>query len=264
MTEIPLAKVLLGAKPFNHGNVNETFSGQVLTANGNIRHAIIKDLDIIQLCNELFAYSLASELKLPVPDCFLGLVPQGEIALSNAPFLPNGARLVFVSVDVKVPNVTFRLRADLSKQKDILSELAQWDELGVLYAFDTWIANIDRHPGNLLFGNSNEVWLIDHGHSFTGPNWQPTDLDATQQYRNRLSDWLTKELTSSQKKQHSKELRKFCSELSKIDVINAVRSSRVAELLQSELASALETFITDRSSNVDRLASQSLGVPVLI
>ena len=58
MPTVELATVLLGATGFKENNVNDTFRGQVLVAKNETRQAIIKDLDIIQLCNELVAHDL--------------------------------------------------------------------------------------------------------------------------------------------------------------------------------------------------------------
>lgn len=66
MSEIQLATVLVGATGFKESNVNDTFRGQVLTADGEVKQAIIKDLNIVQLCNELVAHCLAREVGLPI------------------------------------------------------------------------------------------------------------------------------------------------------------------------------------------------------
>ena len=42
MSEIQLATVLLGAKGFSEGNVNDTYRGQVLVDSGETKHAIIR------------------------------------------------------------------------------------------------------------------------------------------------------------------------------------------------------------------------------
>ena len=49
MAEINFPTVVLGAAGFTEGNVNETYRGQVLLHGGEIRQAIIKDLDLLQL-----------------------------------------------------------------------------------------------------------------------------------------------------------------------------------------------------------------------
>jgi hypothetical protein len=44
----------------------------------------------------------------------------------------------------------------------IMEFLSRWAELPKACVFDEWIANEDRHDGNILT-NGLEFWLIDHG-----------------------------------------------------------------------------------------------------
>ena len=94
MSDIELATVLLGASGFKEGNVNDTFRGQVMLADQSVRQSVIKDLDLIQLCNELLACALARHVGLPIPDCYIGLVRPGVLNVSKGPVLPDGSRSV--------------------------------------------------------------------------------------------------------------------------------------------------------------------------
>lgn len=265
MPDIELATVLLGATAFDENNVNDTFRGQVLTSSGDVRHAIIKDLNLVQLCNELIAHSLAREIGLPIPDCYLGLARPEVLAVSRAPATSNFDRLVFVSVDVKVPNVTYRLTgSDVAGKRALFDQIAKWGDLGHLYAFDTWIANVDRHCGNLLFGGPDEFWLIDHGHCFTGPNWEADQLDPDSEYRNRLSEWLTGQLSLDQKKRRATEVRKFGTEIQGYDATGASKNSRIVDLLPLQEVNALKEFIEKRTVRVSGHASKALGVPTMV
>lgn len=265
MTMIKLATVLKGAIGFNEGNINETYRGQVLLEDGSVRQAIIKDLNLVQLCNELFAHALARRVGLPIPDCFLGLVRSGVLAPNAAPSLEDGARIVFVSVDVKVPNMTYRWTgADDVGRKALFEQVINWGDLGHLYAYDAWIANIDRHPGNLLLGGKNEVWLIDHGHSFTGPNWEPLQLDPDQEYTSRLSDWLTNNLSLAQKTNRAREAKNLAAAMEAVDIAEVTKDSFVGNLLPDTHISALETFLEKRIPQVSNHACKALGVPELL
>lgn len=265
MTEVQLATVLLGATGFKENNINDTFRGQVLTADGRTRQAIIKDLNLVQLCNELVAHCLAREVGLPIPDCYLGLVRPGILDLTKAPTTTDASRLVFVSVDVKVPNVTFRWQgSDAAGKQALFAEIAKWGDLGHLYAYDSWIANVDRHAGNILFGGNSEFWLIDHGHSFTGPDWQADQLDPDNEYRNRLSEWLTGCLTLNQKKQHAREARNFGVKIADFDAAETSKNSRISNLLPVGNVEALKVFLEKRTARVPIDASKALGVPTMV
>ncbi len=265
MSEIQLATVLLGATGFNENNVNDTFRGQVLTSDGRTRQAIIKDLNLVQLCNELVAQCLAREVGLPIPDCYLGLVRPGILNVTKAPATTDGSKLVFVSVDVKVPNVTYRWQGtDTAGKLALLSEISKWGDLGHLYAYDAWIANIDRHMGNLLFGGDSEFWLIDHGHCFTGPNWQADQLDPDVEYNNRLSEWLTGHLSLDQKRQRATEVREFGVGINGFDATQTSKNSRISDLLPLRNVDALKGFLEKRTARVPIDASKALGVPTMV
>lgn len=265
MTEIELATVLLGATGFREGNVNETYRGQVLLGSGATRQAIIKDLDLHQLCNELLAYALARHFSLPVPDCYIGLVRPGILPVNKGPTLEDGARLVFASADVKVPNVTFRFTGtDPEGRAALLKQIAEWADLGGLYAFDAWIANVDRHSGNLLFGGPEDAWIIDHGHCFTGPAWKPADLDPAKEVVNRLSQWMTSVLTTDQRLARKSEAAAFEAKLEGFNADETTKSSRVTELLPLEYVAALKAFLEGRTDQVTFQASKALGVPVMV
>lgn len=265
MTEVRLASVLVGAEEFNDGNLNNTFRGPVLTDDGEERLAFIKDLNLVQLCNELVVFCLARNANLPTPDCYLGLVRPGVLPISNAPQIHDGCHLVLVSVDVKIPNMTYRWKgADDLGKRALVSELAKWNDLGQLYAFDSWVANVDRNTGNLLFGGDNEYWIIDHGHCFTGPSWQPENLKPDRQYLNKLELWVTQFMTVEQKKKCVKAARQFGVEIDGFDASETSQNSRIAELLPLQYVEALKEFLEKRAARVPLDASKALGVPQLV
>lgn len=261
---VALATVLPGAAPFKEGNVNETFRGQVLLADGSVKPAIIKDLDARQLVNELLASVLAKATKMPTPDAFLGLVKAGDLNVTHAPKMVDGNRLVFVSVDVKVPNVTVRYQqvSDPAAKSELMKRVLDWSELGRLYAFDAWIANIDRHPGNLLLGNADEFWLIDHGHSFSGPAWEPQDLKHDGEYDNRLKEWVTPQMSQAQRTRRAGEAATMGSVLCALGLADA-RVACMIDLLRSPAhGDAVEGFLDGRTATVEQHASRALGMLV--
>jgi hypothetical protein len=265
MAVVELATVLPGVKGFNEGNVNDTFRGQIMLGDRTVKHAILKDLDPRQLANELLVSVLAQEAGLPVPDCFLTLVRGSDMPVSKGPALPDGNRLVFASVDVKVPNITFHATvAGLAGRNKLISDILDWPDLGALYGFDTWVANVDRHPGTLLCSGKDQFWLIDHGHCLSGPAWSAAALDPDGSYRNRLTEWLTSLMDLAQKKRRSTESVGFATSIKSLDVRAAVVGSWIRALLPPTDLDAVEKFLTLRVSNVPRHASRALGVPLIL
>ena len=262
---VELATVLPGAEPFKEGNVNDTFRGQVLLADETVRGAVLKDLDPKQLANEVLASVLAKSAGLPTPDIYLALVRGNDLPASKGPQLADGNRIVFASVDVKIPNFTFQLRKSSNDEKTrLFRDLANREILGNLYAFDTWIANIDRHAGNLLFAGQDSIWLIDHGHSFTGPSWNPVDLDANANYQNRLSEWMTIHMSATERENRADQASRFSSVLGSIDLPASRQYGRTDSLLSEADGKSVESFLRNRVTNVSKFSSEALGIPTLL
>jgi hypothetical protein len=238
-----------------------------LLADQTVHPAIIKDLDPRQLANELLVAVLGRALGLPVPDVALGRARPEDLAATKAPQLPDASRIVFVSRDVKVPNLTRSIKINIANAavlQTILNDLKEWPALGSLYAFDTWVANIDRHQGNLLFGGRHDVWLIDHGHCFSGPAWQATDLGADTSYFHKLAEWLTGCLSLEERLRYSVDVEGCANAMTKVDVAAAAADSHIAKFLPLGDVRAVETFLRDRIANVARHANAALGLPSLI
>ena len=212
---ITLTSVVGGLRPFNHGNINETFKALVKSSSLEPAFpAVIKDLPHRELFNELFAFIVLRELGLPVPTAYIGQVDSSETKITKAPLLPNGNRLVFVSAEMPTPSFKFITglnSTSTSHQIQLCLEhfvpmIAKWGMLGELYAFDLWNANIDRNLGNILLGGLStagvaNVWLIDHGRSFSSENWQARDLKPDIDYKNKLTDWASPYLSDVHKKE---------------------------------------------------------------
>lgn len=265
MAEISLVRVLKGAAPFSENNVNDTYRGLVLKNDGSRRHGIIKDLNLSQLTNELLARVLGESLGLPIPDAFLGIVLNGDVPVSQLPLQDGSGHLVFVSGDVGTPNLAQQVNKNSPSHAHVLINcLKDWLELGGLYAFDTWIANTDRHAGNLLIDGPSNIWLIDHGHAFTGPTWTPQDLDPVAEYRNKLYDWLTQFLSPTEKTNKSNDADLFTAKIAALSVDQALSDIMADQLLTPTATLALKDFLSKRINFVPMQAKKALGVPVIV
>lgn len=258
---IQLATVLRGAKPFKEGNANDTFRGQVILGGGTIKAAIIKDLDPRQLANELMAAALAHAAGLPIPGAHLAVAPQYALAAKKGPPMGENARLVFASCDAQTPPVAQLYQGqDGAGVTKIRERLAQWDGIGDLYGFDSWVANVDRHERNLLFSGETHVWLIDHGHCFTGPNWTPADLDPPSEYNNRLKEWLTPVMSEARRAAVAGAAAELPKKIGGIDLKNIGEINHVASILNAGDFTALMTFLAARAFHVPRLAAAALNL----
>jgi hypothetical protein len=264
MPIVELATVLPGAVPFKEGNVSDTYRGQVLRHDLSTAHAVLKDVPPKELANELVSFVLARRLSLPIPDMLLAQAGAASLPVMKGPATRDGRRLVLASVDVNVPSVTFRYTNDVPGRARLLGAITAWSSLGRLYGFDAWIANVDRHAGNLLFGSGAEAWLIDHGHAFTGPAWIGSGLDSSAAYRHRLAEWLTNYLTVDGREMRARQAAALEADLKLIDINSAISAAHADRLLPPDDVTALRNFLTGRVREVAQLASAALGTPVLL
>lgn len=264
MPAVEFATVLPGALAFKEGNVSDTYRGQVLRTDLSTSNAVLKDVAPKEMANELVSFVLARQLSLPIPDLLLAQADISYLPAAKGPSTRDGRRLVLASVDVNVPSITFRYTNDVPGRARLLGAVTAWPNLGRLYGFDAWIANVDRHAGNLLFGAGAEAWLIDHGHAFSGSTWSLHELDPQRAYRHRLGEWLTTYLTVDGRGVRAKQAAALSTDLKLIDVEAAIAASHVDRLLAPDDVAALRLFLTNRVGEVGRLASAALGTPVLI
>ncbi|UPJ48503.1 hypothetical protein IVB30_36535 [Bradyrhizobium sp. 200] len=264
MSTVGFARVLAGARHFKDQgitNLSDTYRGQILVAQGEVRAAIIKDIPIREVANEVLAAALALALSLPVPPPFLALASPSDLPAKHASKL-GGSFLLFASADVNSPSVAQIVvgrsgAAQAAAINLVAQAMKNCDQLGEFYGFDGWAANTDRHPGNILIG-SNQPWLIDHGRAFTGGAWTAADLDPSKPYPHRLKEWLTPLLNDAEQKRFSSLAAAMVSKLSALDVKALGEQNRLPALVGQDDFNRLVTFLTDRVAFVPRIAADAL------
>jgi len=131
--------------------INHAVRGIVRTPEGEIEAFVKRLEDSREILVECVCAILARRLGLPVPEPLLVLVPD---------YL-GGPGLAFGSAAVSHPNLQVRIQPN--GQAAVFERLRKWKDLVRAACFDEWIANCDRHAGNLLYDGDAEFWLIDHG-----------------------------------------------------------------------------------------------------
>lgn len=167
--------------------VNKTYHGFIQTDTEQIK-AYIKLLDGRQLVNELLANMLGRRCGMPVPKGYLIRARPSD--LDPAPIISGAATefLMYGSSDEGIPSLKRCVETKVLRQSGVYD---RWEGLAAAATFDDWIANSDRHTGNLLVGTAESIWLIDHGHAFTGSNWTAANLaDPAREYSNQLGAHL--------------------------------------------------------------------------
>jgi hypothetical protein len=145
MDDLVLGRVLLRT-PLSADvkGINLTWSGIVGTASGQLG-AFLKALPSRELMVECLCALLGRAVGLPIP----------------RPIVAADDELGILFGAEQVPHPDLRHTALPSTIWE--EHLAAWKTLPRASAFDGWIANRDRHWGNLLTDGTGEFWLIDHG-----------------------------------------------------------------------------------------------------
>lgn len=127
--------------------------------------------------NELLVAELAFRLGLPCPEPLLVEIPRGcdRVKLRcAADYLAPGLAFALPYIPSEAPLTERHVRA-----------ARHLVDLPGIFAFDTWVYNLDRTtPGNLLAqpayadhaGGGWHIWMIDHEYTFGGVDWTAKSL----------------------------------------------------------------------------------------
>lgn len=266
---IQLATALAGLVSWNaNQNVTATYRGQLLRASPDeagetVVNAIVKDLPTKELANEIVVAAMAHHLGLPVPQPFIVEVRDEVLTLRNGPQI-DGGRLAFGSQDVKAPAVMQQLDLNAPASSIVIKEVAAWGHIGSLYGADSWVANTDRHTGNLLFDGPGSIWLIDHGRCFFGHEWTASDLVPDATFRNRLKEWLTPSMVQSHREAARLVANRIEAHGATVQVRDLPEVAIARRLIGDGDTDALMDFLEGRLKHIPVLASQALDLPTLV
>lgn len=258
--EIRLANVVPGvaAVDSSEKGVNETFVGLIQTSSAQLR-AYIKVLDARQLVNELICTTLGRSVGLPVPEGFLVRASATDLPESGILAKHGGEALIFASADVGRPSLKRRLTEGGAQFLDgLLATWKQWDDASI---FDEWIANPDRHPGNLLIEGPDKVWLIDHSHALTGPGWTAADLVPERTVRNQVADNCFPRLTLPERMAVRAKAAQLSGVFGLVSPDSVLAACYATQLLGPSDLEAVRTFVGERVGKLFDLASARLGIP---
>lgn len=154
-----------------------------------VKHKLVDNREVI---SEALGYVLAKACGFQVPSSAgVILLSQNQIPSAAQAALRELAGgqlqddyLCWFSMDMNYPNLVQKhldgVEVEFLRQRRIfrlIKQLAEAEETPRIIAFDDWLLNSDRHPGNLL-ANGGSLMLIDHGRIFVYPNWAPGSLGS--------------------------------------------------------------------------------------
>lgn len=243
----------------------ETYRGIIETPTGKV-HAYVKLLGKRALVNELLSMLLGRASGLPIPEGFLVTVSTTDYP--NSQFLKGQkleSTIAYGSISADAPSLARRFSIENEDDEDEAFDtlLATWNGWQEAVMFDEWIANSDRHPGNLLVGSKNIIWLIDHSHAFMGPNWHFNDLRPSAYTKNRLAVHVERTMSPTQKYKFKQMLNIQVSTYKTVATQEIINGSRAADFLNSEDVDALTSFISERIEKLPDLLANHIGMPYL-
>jgi hypothetical protein len=259
-----LGRLLPGAvaiEPEQKG-ANDTLKGIVGLFNGPPVECYAKFLSQRQLVNELAAVELAHELDLQAPRAFLIAVmrdeyPDALMFEGNS----NAEGIAFAVEALAFPDL--RRRYPGSAQIWGPKLRASWDDWSKAAAFDEWIANGDRHEGNLIIGDAGDVWLIDHSHAFTSESWTLQHLTAiglSTSIANRLASNLAPLLSSQDYNREIARVEGIQKDAESISVASKLDESMASAFLTAEEIAALLDFLELRKGAITTNIQARLGI----
>jgi hypothetical protein len=254
-----------GAKPLSASTekgINDTWRGRVHLLDGTTVPAYVKFLDAKQMANELLGAELARAVGFQVPDTYLVRVDKAQYAAGFAQLGITADRVVaFGCREVGAKSLVRQYRnGGLPFMQWFVETCTRWKRL---VSFDGWVGNIDRHLGNALIGAPDDLWLIDHGHCFTGPTWTEAQLVPTATVPNRLVNELNLVLTDDIRDAVALEAQDAQKLFDVVHVEGALQDSQSEGFISPPERQALLDFVEKRKLSVLELVNAALGRPML-
>jgi len=262
LNKIDKASALHGMAPVANKGINLTFVGPVKLAGNTTSKAIIKDIGAQEIAKEAFAAVLGRAMGLPIPTPLLVGVDKAIITPVNATGLSDGNTYLFFGSQLVGPPTLAQLCINALASKIVNELINRWPAAGEGYAFDTWIANIDRNTNNIMFDGINEVWLIDHGLAFTGNQLPNGKAEAGHEFPNKMDLWLIPNLDSASKTSFANSINNLVTMAGSLNLKEIVESCQLTSLLGQNDRTAITEFVEERLNHVRALAATSSGLPI--
>jgi hypothetical protein len=243
--------------------VTDTYLGMIELESGCVR-AYAKIIHPWFVFNEVLGSLLCQLSGLKTPRPYLALVQRDDYPEARI-FAETGAPLALAFATEAMPQGSLTRHISLNTAQALRQLVSQWVGWPHVLVFDQWIANPDRHGGNLLVGAPGEIYLIDHGFAFLRRNWQPefAETARTMVTARLWKDILSKVITTPQRIEATAQLYAAAMEYSLIDVANLIATSAVSGLLPQENVEPLLNFLTHRIAAAATVLCGVIGVPAL-
>ncbi len=220
-----------------HGVSDGVWTGPVRSED-EMELAFIKALPLYKLTREVVCALVASACGLPV-------LRPAVVSLEDAPFASK-ERYGFGTQPVEEAR-------PMGNDDVLLSQLSRWRRLDTAIAFDAWIANPDRTARNLLFRETGDFVLIDHGEAI------PSDALADTVVDNRLAKLASPALSAHERAEAIRRVKGSSSPFHDVD-FGAIEVASLAPAWGGQtMLKECCRFLVDRLDHLDALIEQALG-----
>jgi len=243
--------------------VSETYRGLIEVDEERIG-AYVKLLHPWEIFNEALGSLLCQLVGLSTPKSYLVLVEREDYPQSPLLIGTNAPRALGFASQA-MPAQTLSRHVGLKTPGALREFVSHWREWPDVLVFDQWIANPDRHSGNLLVGGPGEIYLIDHGLSFYRRNWFPAQIEAAVSLvTTRLwTDILQGVVTLPERIAATGRTQSAAARFSKVDCEAAMVSTKVCQFLTPEQMQALARVLRIRCAAAAGVICNVMGIPGL-
>jgi len=243
--------------------INETYLGWIEIAGERIR-AYVKFLTPWEIFNEVLGSILCDRVGLPTPKAYLVLTNRSDYPESLIFQQINTDQILAFASEAK-PAASLSRQIHLKEWSAIRELVNSWAEWPEVLLFDQWIANPDRHTGNILLGAPGEFFLIDHGLCFHRRNWTPSEMiaDISMITVRLWTDFLQQHVSLAQRLEAKPKMLNASMKQCAVNVVESVALTRVQSFIPASHLVALVQFLQTRRTGAVHVVCNAMGVPEL-
>ena len=249
-----LGTLLPGAELLEDNSKNPVWKAPIKLSD-RTEFVYLKLLDPRKIFVEAICAIIGREVGLPIPEPVLVKIPQhllvDLLGLDEDEKTPK-LNIAFGSMDADYPSLNRILNVE--DNEHIWSKLQSHSKSLEAAVFDEWVANSDRHWGNLLYDGGDEFIFIDHDLAL--PEGVGKDIAVDD---NLLLDFIRDKSDELSKARILKQVRGDLSEnYAQVDIKQCVEICYGSSLLEQEKLDQIVTFLTERINFLHKIIQEKL------
>lgn len=251
-SNIVLGTLLPGAELLEGNSKNPVWKAPVKTTDLKTEFVYLKLLDSRRLFAEAICAIIGRQVGLPIPEPILVKIPK-HLMIELTGEEDKDDCIGFGSKDADYPSLNRVLNVEDNEL--IWGKLRAHTKSLEAAIFDEWIANSDRHWGNLLYDGGDEFIFIDHDLALSES--VKIDQAITQ---NLLFDFISEGTDEVSKARIVRKVRdEMCDNYSKVDIQKCVEICYGSTLFKKEVIDAIVLFLTERIRHLTLIIKNKLN-----